>query len=318
MRNWGRGWGLRSWLPVAALLWGAMLAGLAFPALAQSEGVGPIMPHRIYDLRTSQEISFEQLLDRLEGARVVVFGEEHDSRQGHLFELALLKGLHRRIGDGLVLSMEMLERDDRSTLSAYLAGLISELEFRDAARLWPNWLEDYRPMAEYARTHGLDVVAANAPRPLASRASREGIDHLLASLSETERSYLFRPAKLDKGEYWQRFKAVMSQGHPGAENASEELIWRFFQSQKVKDATMAVSVLEALGRRGVRQVYHITGSFHSDYHLGMVEEIWARQPDLPLLTLTMVRDPGLRADPAEFEGRADFLVVVLPNEKGKD
>ncbi len=293
---------------------GVLTAGGVVRAASESEEVGPIMPHRIYDLKTGREISFEQLLDRLESARVVVFGEEHDSRQGHLFELALLKGLHRRAGSGLVLSMEMLERDDRSTLAAYLAGLISELEFRDSARLWPNWLEDYRPMVEYARENGLDVVAANAPRPLASRAAREGIDHLFSNLAPGEEGHIFRPLRMEKGAYWERFRAVMSQGHPGAENAPEEVIWRFYQSQKVKDATMAASILEALSRRGVRQVYHLTGRFHSDYYLGVVEEIWARQPDLPILTLTMVRSPDLSADPTEYEKRADFLVVVLPNQ----
>ena len=68
----------------------------------------------------------------------------------------------------LVLALEMFERDVQDTLDAYLKGEIPEDEFLEQARPWPNYLEDYRPLIEFAKSKGIPVIAANIPRRAAA------------------------------------------------------------------------------------------------------------------------------------------------------
>jgi uncharacterized iron-regulated protein len=49
-------------------------------------------------------------------------------------------------------------------MSEYLAGSIQERDLLRDARPWPNYTNDYRPMVELARSRGLPVICANAPR----------------------------------------------------------------------------------------------------------------------------------------------------------
>lgn len=73
----------------------------------------------------------------------------------------------------VVLSLEMFERDVQHVLDEYLSGTVPERDLRDA-RPWPNYVSDYRPLVEFAKSNGLSVVAANAPRRYVSIAGRRG------------------------------------------------------------------------------------------------------------------------------------------------
>src|SRR5574338_130600 len=83
------------------------------------------VPQRVYDSRKKKFTDFEAMLADLARADVVFVGEQHDDRNTHRLELALLEGLMRRRGT-LTLSLEMFERDAQPLLSGYVAGQISE------------------------------------------------------------------------------------------------------------------------------------------------------------------------------------------------
>jgi hypothetical protein len=89
----------------------------------------------------------------------------------------------------VVLSLEMFERDVQYILDEYLAGLITEDQFLESARPWERYRTDYRPMVEFARAHGIPVVAANAPRRYVNRVTRLGPSSLEA-LSPAARRFL--------------------------------------------------------------------------------------------------------------------------------
>ena len=113
----------------------------------------------LYDM----ENSFDILMDY----SVIFIGEEHGSRVSHQAELTILKGLAER-DSNLVLALEMFEQDVQDILDAYLKGKISEKKFLKQARPWPNYLEDYRPLVEFAKEKGMHVIAANIPRRAAA------------------------------------------------------------------------------------------------------------------------------------------------------
>ncbi|HES58256.1 MAG TPA: hypothetical protein ENO21_02375, partial [Firmicutes bacterium] len=154
------------------------------------------MPRRVYthvpglSWARSGMISFEKFAGYLGGADVVFLGEYHDDDSTHALQLELLKLLADAHNGGVVLSMEQFERDVQSVVDAYLAGEIDEESFVADGRPWPNYEPHYRPLVEFCRSNGIDVVAANIPRPLASRVAKEGLETVMASLTDEERRWV--------------------------------------------------------------------------------------------------------------------------------
>lgn len=141
--------------------------------------------------------SFAGILAELDGSEAVLVGESHDDAVGHAVEAQLLVRAAQRYGAmaagtgerPVVLSLEMFERDVQYILDEYLAGLITEDQFLESARPWERYRSDYRPMVEFARAHGIPVVAANAPRRYVNRVTRLGPSSL-GALSPAARRFL--------------------------------------------------------------------------------------------------------------------------------
>jgi uncharacterized iron-regulated protein len=178
-----------------------MLASLAGGSLGAQHPQSPDSPvegesFRVYDGQ-GQSRSFAEILEALDGAEVVLVGEQHDDVVGHRVETELLIRAAQRLGalggEGqlrpVVLSLEMFERDVQYIVDEYLADLITEEQFTRSARPWPRYDTDYRPMVRFARAHGLTVVAANAPRRYVNRVSRLG-PTALDDLPDAARSFL--------------------------------------------------------------------------------------------------------------------------------
>jgi len=232
-------------------------------------------------------LPFAEFVSRLTPADVVILGEYHDDPASHAMELALLERLAAS-RTALVLSMEMFERDVQSVLDNYLAGGMTEDEFLAQSRPWGNYPTDYRPLIEFAKAHGIKVVAANTPTELARRIAREGIDAALAGMTPTERGWLAANTSAPDDMYWENFKLQMGGGGHGGMQMDEAMVRSFYQSQCMKDDTMAESIVRALlggapvataaGEGAVERphVLHVTGSFHCDYKLGTAARVIQR------------------------------------------
>ncbi|BDA40635.1 hypothetical protein COCOBI_01-2880 [Coccomyxa sp. Obi] len=113
----------------------------------------------------------------MERADVVLLGETHDDRIAHLLQLQLLRGAQQRFSRTdrpVALSLEMFERDVQGIMDEYLSGAITERDLKQDCRPWPNYDTDYRPLVELAKSEGLPVICANAPRRYVSMAGRHG------------------------------------------------------------------------------------------------------------------------------------------------
>lgn len=148
----------------------------------------------LYDLEDSYDI----LMDY----RIIFIGEEHESRVSHQAELTILKGLAER-DSNLVLALEMFERDVQDVLDAYLIGKISEKKFLEQARPWPNYLEDYRPLIEFAKKKGMAVIAANVPRRAAAAVAMT--NDVSPDVMGKDNIYLPKKLHLKSKEYYKRF-----------------------------------------------------------------------------------------------------------------
>ena len=231
---------------------------------------------------------------------VVFLGELHDSDEGHAFQ----NEVTRRLGAErpLVLSLEMFERDVQIWLDAYLAGAMSEDEFLEVGRPWPNYAEHYRPAVELARARGWPVLAANLPRPVARDIARQGVEAV-------DSPWLPRGIDSSEGPYKELFVEAMG-GH-GAGMESEQLD-DWYAAQCAKDDAMAESIADWLVRSTDPEpplVVHWCGRFHSDFGLGTVERLQARAPELKIAVVSMTRTDGGSPPPAELEA-GDWVFVV--------
>ena len=263
----------------------------------------------IISSRSGQEVRFEPLIMDLVGHDVVFIGEEHDNTTVHQLQLEIIKALHARKSD-LVISLEMFERDVQGILDDYLSGRVNEETFLEHARPWSSYKRHYRPIIEFAKAKGLEVIAANAPKKLTRRVSEGGLDSI------DRMGHVARWISAPHDRYWDLFKRSMVD-HPGEIKGAT--LERFYLAQCVKDDTMAESIHEFLGSHPHRQplIVHLCGKFHSDYGQGTVSRLLARDP----LCRTAVLTTESCKDPRKFEltdqGARAHYVLAVPLEPKK-
>jgi uncharacterized iron-regulated protein len=202
-------------------------------------------------------------------------------------------------GRPLALTTEQFERDVQEHLDAYLAGKIDEQEFMKKTRPWPNYA-DYRPLIEFCKENKIPVIAANIPRPLASRVFKEGPD-VLEKFSEAEKSWTAAELNAQPGAYRDKFMKTM-----GAAEGHNDSLERMYAAQCIKDDTMAESIATWLKANSKGRVLHINGNFHSAGGLGVPEKLDAMMPDLKLAMVTCVEQGE------EFEPTVNEYVIRVP------
>lgn len=293
-----------------ALVLGLALAMAPAPAVSAADAPQGLLAIRADD----RPLTWDAALAELSRADVVFLGEQHDDPATHGLELAMLRDLHAALGPRVILSLEMFERDVQPTLDAYLQGRIPEAEFLAKSRPWPNYASDYRPLIEYARQHGLRVLASNVPRRIASLVAKQGLD-ALGGLGPDERQWAASEVDCPKDLLFERFKATMG-AHPGMDEA---LMERMFAAQCLKDATMAEAIARAFGDPASAPampgplVLHVNGAFHSDEGLGVPAQLRKRASALGLRVTTVI--PSATPDVTVRKGLADVVFVVERAEK---
>lgn len=283
----------------------------------QGVPAGAYVPERVVDTAAGTFTDFEAMAASLAKADVVLVGEQHDDPNTHRLELAVLEALARRRG-GLVLSLEMFERDVQGRLDQFVRGQLPEPEFLATSRPWPRYASDYKPLVDLAAARQWPVVAANVPRPVASEVSKNGLG-VLAGKPASERAWAARELRCTpQGEYFDRFGRAMG-SHPGeGDEAAKRLsAQRFYEAQCLKDETMAESIAAAHAAASTADtraiVVHMNGAFHSDFHLGTAERVARRMPNARVAVITMM--PVADLDAIELSGedlrRADYLVFTV-------
>ena len=262
-------------------------------------------PSRLVMTSSDHSKSVGEVATALAQADVVVLGEQHDSDAVHRTHQELLRALHGR-RPNLVLAMEMFERDVQTVLLQYVSGLIDEETFLAKARPWPNYKTDYRPFIEFAKQNSLVVLAANAPRPLATKVSKEGVASVAGNPD------VARETTAPEDEYWDAFVTTMGT-HGGM--LGEDAMKRFYAAQCLKDDTMAESIVDYLKERKERGdhplVVLVCGQFHSDYRRGTVARIQSRMPAADIRVLSSEAVEDLHANTYESNRAvADYVVVV--------
>ena len=301
-----------------ALLTCLAIGALSSAPLAQSGYV----PVRVYDSARGAVTDFEAMLADIARADVVFVGEQHDDRNTHRLELAVLEGVARRRTDAIV-AMEMFERDVQESFDHFLMGHTSEDDFLRVGRPWPTYATDYKPLVDFAIASNWPVIASNVPRYLATNVSRGGFD-ALSSTSDQERQWFAKQlvCPLDD-DYFKRFAEAMGD-HPSASGvdapnvaSARQSLERFYDAQCLRDETMgeSVAVAYAAGTASGKSplVIHFNGAFHSDFGEGAAERARRRLPGKRVIVVSVlpVTDLDAIAPDAKERTRAEYVVYTV-------
>ncbi|EMJ60269.1 MULTISPECIES: ChaN family lipoprotein [Leptospira] len=279
---------------------------LAFPEskLENEEGA---LPFSIQKGPTETTIDFETVLKEFENYDILIFGEEHDDMIGHKIRLDWFRKI--ALKTPVILSLEMLERDQQKTLDEYLNGQIGEKAFLNSLTLWPNYLRDYHPFIRFAKEHRVPVLASNVPRKYVNLVSSSGLEALFKIRS------VFLPPKylvrtLSQEDYETKIKNTLNE-HPGI-NLDANTEKKFVDAQYLWDAGMTDSIANAFLTKG-RKVIHINGRFHSDEGFGVVYRL--RKLGFKTLSISMFPLKEGSKIPTEILKGCDFTVITERRKK---
>ena len=262
----------------------------------------------------------EQAADILVSYDVIFLGEMHRHPGNHLAQMRLFRAIHAR-APGVSLSMEQFQRDIQPVVDDYLAGRIGESPFAVNARAWDNYRTSYRPLVEYAKTHGLPVIAANAPGKVVRCVGLDGAA-FLDRMPLDQRGWAAAALTLGAGAYRDKFMGFLQGdaghgGDPDDEDSGEikppsEGALRSYDAQVTRDDTMAESIALHLTAHPDRKVVHLNGSFHSASFLGTVERVKARKPGAKIAVVSpLTVESGASTALSDEDKRSGTFVLLL-------
>lgn len=221
------------------------------------------------DLSTSTDVS--GLIDHLTDRRIVYLGEQHDRYEQHLLQLAVIRGLYER-GIPVAIGMEQFQRRFQPALDAFIAGEIDTPEMLRRSEYYQRWRFDYRlyrPILDFAREHGIPLVALNAEVELTRRVGEVGLDGLDAE----ERARL--PAEYGPlgADYRARLSEVFGQ-HPGDRKPD---FTHFVEVQLSWDETMAETAVNYVTTHPERHLLVLVGAGHVINRYGIPDRVQRRQ-----------------------------------------
>ena len=289
-----------------------------------------------------KKAKYEKMLEAAADADIVLFGEYHTNPISHWLQLELTTDLFNAKGEALVLGAEMFEADNQLIMNEYLAGQITEAKFEEEARLWKNYLTDYKPLVLIAKENGLSFVATNIPRRYANMVFKKGLVSL-DSLSDEAKSYIAPlPMEYDTSLNCYRqlmgsdmgpmaktpmsdsissmadtispmgaakmpmgeTKMPMAAASPMGGHGSTNLV----DAQAIKDATMSHFILE--NWQEGQLFIHYNGAYHSDDFESINWFLKRDKPDLKIVTISTVSQDDVESLDEESMGKADFIIAV--------
>ncbi|WP_368087238.1 ChaN family lipoprotein [Marinobacter sp. AC-23] len=205
-------------------------------------------PQTLYEARlvnaaSGTGLSVKALAQKLAHTDVVFIGELHGHQASHLLQSKLQAALYRQ-DPRQVLSMEQFNLDNQAAVDAYLSGKTGETEMIEDSGAWDNYRASYRPLMEFARQHGLPVIAANAPASVVRCVGRTGPDYL-NKLQANDRAQLPDNPFMDTPAYREKFDVVIADSHSAANETMRERMNNTYRAQLLRDNTMANRILAA-------------------------------------------------------------------------
>ena len=262
--------------------------------------------YKLYN-NEGKEIFYKKMLQKLEKADIVFFGELHDNPIAHWLEYEIANDLYLTKKGNLILAAEMFDSDNQLLIEEYLNGLISEKKFEDEARLWTNYKTDYKALIKLAKDKSLTFIASNLPRRYASIVANKGFEGL-EELSDKAKEYI-APLPIIYDPEVKCYKDMMNMQHGiGTMNKPNE---NFPKAQAIKDATMAHFILQNWSEG--KLIIHYNGNYHSDNYEGIIWYIKQYNKEINIMSISTILNDNIDKPDDESFNRADFILVVPEN-----
>jgi uncharacterized iron-regulated protein len=262
-----------------------------FSAIAQDKKA-----YQFFDSK-GKKVTYEKVLKASEKTDVVLFGEYHDNSLVHWLQLEFTKDLAKR--KNLVLGAEMLEADNQEAVNRYLKGEINQKGLDTLARLWINYITDYKPLVDFAKSKQIDFIATNIPRRYASLVFRKDLV-ALDSLTSQEKAWIAPlPIAFDINLPGYKSMMGMQGGHAGE---------KMPKAQAIKDATMAYFINK--NRKENSVFIHYNGTYHSDNYEGINWYLKKLDDNIKIITIAMVEQNDLGKLESENYNKANFILVI--------
>lgn len=296
---------------------------LLCPLFASAQKTLTDSNYRIYSVKLAKEVSLNDIVKEMANYDVLFYGEEHNDSVTHFLERSILELLYAQYGPDLALSMEMFERDVQPVMNEYLKGFISERSFKKDARAWSNY-RDYRPMVEFAKGKGLDVVCANAASRYTNLAGRKG-PQALNALPDVSKDFIAPlPYDTATGDYYKKLTelpkhdTVTEKGKPKPKTDAMPGMGNFdlVVAQSLWDATMAYSIAEYRREsyaNKVKKIMQVNGKFHSDEGFAVVTQLKKYSPRTRILIISTADDdnyPNIKWD--DYKKQGDYIIITDP------
>lgn len=211
------------------------------------------------------QVSLSELYDDLTSPKLklVLFGETHtDPGAVHVEKLVYEK---MASSGRVALGLEFIESDKRELVRNFLKN-------DDDHRLLFKTTEEaerYGPLVRAAKATSNEVVAANAPRRLVSKVSKNGVA-CLSSLPPRDLELLpplpYASQPISPG-YDERLRRIWNL------EQSEERRNNLVAAQCLWDASMAYSLLDHLRAHPKEAIMLVCGRFHVEFFLGIVDHV---------------------------------------------
>ena len=269
-----------------------LIVSLSFSSIGQD-----LSPYSIFN-SDGKKVKAKKMLKSLLKSDVVFYGELHNNSIAHWLELKLLQELDQQTD--VSIGAAMFESDNQKALNAYLSDKIKQSQLDSMARLWPNYNTDYKPLVDYAKLNNLPFIATNIPRKYASKVYREGGFEALNNLDTLEKNWI-APSPIAFDIELSQYKNMLTMM---GDHGSVDMV----KAQAIKDATMAHFI--HLNLKENQLFYHLNGSYHSDFHQGILWYLKRLNPNLIIKTITTVEQDQLKSMHKDHLNKADFIIVV--------
>jgi uncharacterized iron-regulated protein len=251
----------------------------------------PIGSEQILKLPEGIWISFPQLMESLQDARVIYAGETHDQMAHHQIQLKMLQALMEK-GKEVVVAMEMFQRSQQPALDRWSSGQWTEEEFLKEIDWESTWSMDYslyRGILDEARHKGLKVLGLNLPKEWVTKIAQNGIE----GLSPEDRGKL---PEMDLTDQHHRayIQSIYDQHREGLAKTFEY----FYQAQCLWDEGMAETLsqfLQSPEGKG-KTILVLAGGGHVVYNFGIPKRLHRRVPVSYRTILMREWKNGLEAD----------------------
>ncbi len=223
-------------------------------------------------LSAGARLTHDSAMRRMEAAKVVLLGEQHDRASDHRWQVLVIAGLAAQ-RPGLSVGFEMFPRRFQRVLDDWGQGKLSETAFLQAVSWSEVWGFDpdlYLPIFHLCRDLGLPMIALNVDRPIVSLVGRDGWE----ALPPEERFWL-TPARPASPDYRSYLYTITGGARPGRTTTGPDdpAFDRFVRAQQVWDRSFACAIADHL-RAGVDgPIVALIGRGHLEYGYGTPDQL---------------------------------------------